>query len=145
MNKRLVDFIENKKVVSEGKGIPWFGWVSGQKYKEGILNVINNEGEYAFRDKNNVYYKPLNKNQLYALLNPKRRVSIVDSLENVNNKLNLGGISYSAIMSDLKLAYISAIADSLNFAPSESTPIEDMPTGFQGFELFDIQMKHFPI
>ena len=31
-------FIENKKVVSEGKGIPWFGWVSGQKYKEGILN-----------------------------------------------------------------------------------------------------------
>lgn len=54
--------------------------------KEGILNVINNEGEYAFRDKNNVYYKPLNKNQLYALLNPKRRVSIVDSLE------SLGGI-----------------------------------------------------
>ncbi len=31
-------FIENKKVVSEGKGIPCFGWVSGQKYKDGILN-----------------------------------------------------------------------------------------------------------
>ena len=28
--------LENKKVVSEGKGIPWFGWISGQKYKEGI-------------------------------------------------------------------------------------------------------------
>lgn len=59
----------------------------------------------------------------------------------IDNKLNMGGINYSAIMSDLKLAYISAIADSLDFAPSESTPIEDMPTGFQGFELFDIQMK----
>ncbi|MBT5955582.1 MAG: hypothetical protein HOG97_02350 [Candidatus Marinimicrobia bacterium] len=43
-------------------------------------------------------------------------------------------------MSNLRLAYISAIADSLDFAPSESTPIEDMPTGFEGFELFDIQM-----
>lgn len=54
--------------------------------KEEMLNIINNEGEYAFRDKNNVYYKPLNKNQLYALLNPKNRVSIVDSLE------RLGGV-----------------------------------------------------
>jgi hypothetical protein len=52
----------------------------------------------------------------------------------------MGKISYSAEMSDLKLAYISAIADSLDFAPSESTPIEAMPTGFEGFELFDIQM-----
>ena len=43
-------------------------------------------------------------------------------------------------MSDLKLAYISAIADSLDFAPAESTPIEGIPTGFEGFELFDIQM-----
>ena len=58
----------------------------------------------------------------------------------VDNKLNMGSISYSAVMSDLKLAYISAIADSLDFAPSESTPIEDIPTGFEGFELFDIQM-----
>jgi len=58
----------------------------------------------------------------------------------VDNKLNMGGISYSAEMSDLKLAYITAIADSLDFAPSESTPIEGMPTGFEGFELFDIQL-----
>ncbi len=54
--------------------------------KEEIFNIINDEGEYAFRDKNNVYYQPLNKNQLYALLNPKRRMSIVDSLE------RLGGV-----------------------------------------------------
>ena len=53
----------------------------------------------------------------------------------VDNKLNMGSISYSAVMSDLKLAYISAIADSLDFAPSESTPIEDIPTGLEGFEL----------
>ena len=58
----------------------------------------------------------------------------------VNNKLNMGSISYSAAMSDLKLAYISAIADSLDFAPSQSTPIEGIPTGFEGFELFDIKM-----
>ena len=31
-------FIKNKKVVSRGKGIPWLGWISGQKYKDGILN-----------------------------------------------------------------------------------------------------------
>ena len=31
-------FIDNKKVVSEGKGVPWFGWISGQEYKDGILN-----------------------------------------------------------------------------------------------------------
>ena len=54
--------------------------------KEEMLNIINDEGEYAFRDKNNVYYQPLNKKQLYALLNPKRRMSIVDSLE------RLGGV-----------------------------------------------------
>jgi len=54
--------------------------------KEEMLNIINNEGEYAFRDKNNVYYQPLNKNQLYALLNPKKRISIVESLE------RLGGV-----------------------------------------------------
>ena len=54
--------------------------------KEEMLNIINNKGEYAFRDKNNVYYQPLNKNQLYALLNPKRRTSIVESLE------RLGGV-----------------------------------------------------
>nr|MBC8310680.1 T9SS type A sorting domain-containing protein [Candidatus Neomarinimicrobiota bacterium] len=35
----------------------------------------------------------------------------------VDNKLNMGGISYSAEMSDLKLAYISSIADSLAFSP----------------------------
>ena len=58
----------------------------------------------------------------------------------INNKLNMGSISYSAAMSDLKLAYISAIADSLDFAPSQSTPIEGIPTGFEGFELFDIKM-----
>ena len=34
----------------------------------------------------------------------------------VDNKLNMGGISYSAEMSDLKLAYISAIADSLDLS-----------------------------
>ena len=58
----------------------------------------------------------------------------------VDNKLIMGGISYYAEMSDLKLAYISAIANSLDFSPSESTPIEGIPTGFEGFELFDIQM-----
>ena len=58
----------------------------------------------------------------------------------VDNKLNLGGITYSANISNLQLAYISAIADSLDFAPSESTPIEGMPTGFDGFELVDIQL-----
>ena len=31
-------FIDNKKVVSGGKGDPWFGWISGQEYKNGILN-----------------------------------------------------------------------------------------------------------
>ena len=31
-------FIKNKKVVSRGKGVPWLGWISGQKYKDGILN-----------------------------------------------------------------------------------------------------------
>ena len=58
-----------------------------------------------------------------------------------NNQLNFGGISYSAQMSNLELAYISAIADSLDFAPSESTPIEGMPTGFEDFELFDLIMR----
>ena len=58
-----------------------------------------------------------------------------------NNQLSFGGISYNAQMSNLELAYISAIADSLDFAPSESTPIEGMPTGFEGFELFDLIME----
>ena len=58
-----------------------------------------------------------------------------------NNILNFGGIEYESTMSNLELAYISAIADSLDFAPSESTPIDGIPTGFEGFELFDLQMK----
>ena len=31
-------FIDNKKVIGEGVGVPWLGWISGQKYKSGILN-----------------------------------------------------------------------------------------------------------
>lgn len=31
-------FIENRKVVDKGIGIPPLGWISGQKYKSGILN-----------------------------------------------------------------------------------------------------------
>lgn len=31
-------FIINKKVVSRGKGVPYLGWISGKKYKKGILN-----------------------------------------------------------------------------------------------------------
>ena len=31
-------FIINKKVVSKGKGVPYLGWISGKKYKYGILN-----------------------------------------------------------------------------------------------------------
>ena len=54
--------------------------------KQEMLKIINDKGEYAFRDKNEIFYQPLNKNQLYALLNPKNRVSIVDSLE------KLGGV-----------------------------------------------------
>ena len=26
------------RIVSEGPGVPWYGWVSGQKYRDGILN-----------------------------------------------------------------------------------------------------------
>jgi hypothetical protein len=59
----------------------------------------------------------------------------------INNKLNIGSISYEAKMSDLKLEYISAIAKDLGFPSTESEPIEGMPVGFEGFELFDIQME----
>jgi glucokinase len=31
-------FAVNKKIVSEGPGVPWIGWISGQKYRDGILN-----------------------------------------------------------------------------------------------------------
>ena len=31
-------FIINKKIVSKGKGVPYLGWISGKKYKHGILN-----------------------------------------------------------------------------------------------------------
>ena len=31
-------FIINKQIVSKGKGVPYLGWISGEKYKSGILN-----------------------------------------------------------------------------------------------------------
>jgi glucokinase len=31
-------FAVKKKIVAEGAGVPWYGWISGQKHREGILN-----------------------------------------------------------------------------------------------------------
>ena len=31
-------FAVDQKIVSEGAGVPWIGWISGQSYKDGILN-----------------------------------------------------------------------------------------------------------
>lgn len=31
-------FAVDKKIVGEGPGVPWYGWISGQKYRDGILN-----------------------------------------------------------------------------------------------------------
>lgn len=31
-------FVVNGKVVTKGPGVPWLGWISGQKFKDGILN-----------------------------------------------------------------------------------------------------------
>ncbi len=31
-------FAVAKKIVGEGPGVPWYGWISGQKYRDGILN-----------------------------------------------------------------------------------------------------------
>ena len=31
-------FLNNQKIVLKGKGVPNFGWISGQKFKNGILN-----------------------------------------------------------------------------------------------------------
>jgi glucokinase len=31
-------FAVNGKIVGEGPGVPWIGWISGQKYRDGILN-----------------------------------------------------------------------------------------------------------
>jgi glucokinase len=31
-------FAVDQKIVSEGPGVPWLGWISGQKYRDGILN-----------------------------------------------------------------------------------------------------------
>ena len=31
-------FAVDGRVVSEGPGVPWLGWISGQKYRDGILN-----------------------------------------------------------------------------------------------------------
>ena len=31
-------FLVNKKIVSNGKGVPYLGWISGKKYKKSILN-----------------------------------------------------------------------------------------------------------
>jgi glucokinase len=31
-------FSVDQKIVGEGPGVPWLGWISGQKYRDGILN-----------------------------------------------------------------------------------------------------------
>jgi glucokinase len=31
-------FAADGQIVSEGPGVPWYGWISGQKYRDGILN-----------------------------------------------------------------------------------------------------------
>jgi len=31
-------FAVDKRIVGEGPGVPWYGWISGQKYGDGILN-----------------------------------------------------------------------------------------------------------
>jgi glucokinase len=31
-------FAVGKEIVSEGAGVPWLGWISGQKHRDGILN-----------------------------------------------------------------------------------------------------------
>jgi glucokinase len=31
-------FAADGRIVSEGPGVPWYGWISGQKYRDGILN-----------------------------------------------------------------------------------------------------------
>jgi glucokinase len=31
-------FAVEGKIVGEGPGVPWYGWISGQKYRDGILN-----------------------------------------------------------------------------------------------------------
>jgi glucokinase len=31
-------FAADGRIVSDGNGVPWLGWVSGQKYRQGILN-----------------------------------------------------------------------------------------------------------
>jgi glucokinase len=31
-------FAVDGKIVGEGPGVPWYGWISGQKYRDGILN-----------------------------------------------------------------------------------------------------------
>ena len=49
-------FIDNKKVVSKGKGVPWFGWISGQEYKNGILNDFTSSIYMQ-----NLYFKKTNE------------------------------------------------------------------------------------
>lgn len=53
--------------------------------EETHLNVDNNQGELFARKNKKIYYQHLNKNQLYALLNPTNRSPIINTL------MNLGG------------------------------------------------------
>ena len=55
------------------------------KDEEAHLNFDNNQGELFGRKNKKIYYQHLNKNQLYALLNPNNRSPII------NNLMNLGG------------------------------------------------------
>ena len=56
-------FFNNQKIVLKGKGVPQFGWISGQKFKRGILNDYTSsvfmQKQYKKMSKETISIKPM--------------------------------------------------------------------------------------
>ena len=55
--------MNNEKIVVKGKGLPHFGWISGQKFKKGILNDYTSsvfmQKQYYKKTKENISIKTM--------------------------------------------------------------------------------------
>ena len=57
-----------------------------------------------------------------------------------DNILSIDETGYSAEVSNIKLKSISAITEEIDFPQVQSVPMQDLPAGFEGFEIYDIFM-----
>ncbi len=83
--------------------------------KELDINLENIQIDYDFSIASGQYSIPLN-----------------------NNILTIQETGYSAEVSSIKLKSISAITEEIDFPQVQSVPLQDLPTGFDDFKLYDI-------